>query len=66
MDLSDSDPMPPRRLKLDNLPLGDSSVPADTNGPQQAASSPERRDQEVAAWDPLRPLFDKTEMESCP
>jgi hypothetical protein len=61
MDSCDSDPMPRRRYNQAGLPLGESSVPAQTYGPEQAVPIPERAEQGVLPVIPLGPLFDGAE-----
>lgn len=58
MDSCDSAPMPRRRYNQAGLPLGESSVPAQTYGPEQAVPIPERAEQGVLPVIPLGPLFD--------
>lgn len=66
MEPLDPDPMPRRRYNQVGLALGDSSVPAEAYGPEQAVPIPERTDQGVLPVIPLGPLFDGAEKVTCP
>jgi hypothetical protein len=61
MEPRDPDPMPRRRYSQAGLPLGESSVPAQAIGAEQAVPIPERADQGVPPVIPLGPLFDGAE-----
>ena len=66
MDSCDSDPMPRRRYNQAGLPLGESSVPAQAYGPEQAVPMPERAEQGVLPVIPLGPSSMEPRRGKCP
>jgi hypothetical protein len=66
MEPLDSDPTPRRRYNQASITLGESSVPAQAYGPEQAVPMTERAEQGVLAVIPLGPLFDGVEKVKCP